>query len=434
MRRANWPIAPAARRALPVAARRRSIRVNPKRVASVAQCASVRHFFTKSCFTPIPARRPPAAHAGRAARPPDDAARTGRPLRGARFLSRPRAARHRRGPHRRQHPVARDAARVRAVRRGRGVRVPRRVRDRNRLQLACRAARRSRRAPALHPARVRDLSRIPRDGRPDAADHGRAERVRDRRAQHADQRSRRAAAQAARGAARHPAVPPSAVPRIGAADVRVLRAARAARTAARAHAAVAAARVQRVAVVRGAARRAVPADRRRRAVGLQSVRVAVPVRVRRDRALPARLSDARAEAAGLAADGRVARDRRGRRVLPAAHRAVPDRSVDQAEPRRAAAREFSGDRMARREARAPRLDEEGRARDAVDRHDRPAGAAVLRRRHRHLARGRLAAVPGDGRLDVPLGLTADVVAMALLYLVAKLYGPFVARLPFRSRR
>ncbi|AOK43609.1 MULTISPECIES: OpgC domain-containing protein [Burkholderia] len=42
----------------------------------------------------------------------------------------------------------------------------------------------------------------------------------------------------------------------------------------------------------------------------------------------------------------------------------------------------------------------------------------------------------EGYLDVPLGLTADVVAMGLLYLVAKLYGPLVSRLPspFRSRR
>lgn len=40
----------------------------------------------------------------------------------------------------------------------------------------------------------------------------------------------------------------------------------------------------------------------------------------------------------------------------------------------------------------------------------------------------------EGYLNVPLGLTADVVAMGLLYLVAKLYGPLVARLPFRSRR
>ena len=40
----------------------------------------------------------------------------------------------------------------------------------------------------------------------------------------------------------------------------------------------------------------------------------------------------------------------------------------------------------------------------------------------------------EGYLDVKLGLIADVVAMGLLYLVAKLYGPLVARLPFRSRR
>jgi len=40
----------------------------------------------------------------------------------------------------------------------------------------------------------------------------------------------------------------------------------------------------------------------------------------------------------------------------------------------------------------------------------------------------------DGYLDVPLGLTADVVAMGLLYLVAKLYAPLVRRLPFRTRR
>ncbi|MDN8062500.1 OpgC domain-containing protein [Burkholderia gladioli] len=41
----------------------------------------------------------------------------------------------------------------------------------------------------------------------------------------------------------------------------------------------------------------------------------------------------------------------------------------------------------------------------------------------------------DGYLDVPLGLTADAVAIGLLYLVAKLYGPLAARLPFlRPRR
>ncbi|WP_177315617.1 OpgC domain-containing protein, partial [Burkholderia ubonensis] len=40
----------------------------------------------------------------------------------------------------------------------------------------------------------------------------------------------------------------------------------------------------------------------------------------------------------------------------------------------------------------------------------------------------------DGYLDVPLGLTADVVAMGLLYLVAKLYAPLTSRLPFRARR
>ena len=40
----------------------------------------------------------------------------------------------------------------------------------------------------------------------------------------------------------------------------------------------------------------------------------------------------------------------------------------------------------------------------------------------------------DGYLNVPLGLAADVVAMGLLYLVAKLYAPLIARLPFGSRR
>ncbi|WP_049018110.1 OpgC domain-containing protein, partial [Burkholderia multivorans] len=40
----------------------------------------------------------------------------------------------------------------------------------------------------------------------------------------------------------------------------------------------------------------------------------------------------------------------------------------------------------------------------------------------------------DGYLNVPLGLAADVVAMGLLYLVAKLYAPLTARLPFGSRR
>ena len=41
----------------------------------------------------------------------------------------------------------------------------------------------------------------------------------------------------------------------------------------------------------------------------------------------------------------------------------------------------------------------------------------------------------EGYLDVKLGLIADVVAISLLYLVAKLYGPLVARLPLlRSRR
>lgn len=40
----------------------------------------------------------------------------------------------------------------------------------------------------------------------------------------------------------------------------------------------------------------------------------------------------------------------------------------------------------------------------------------------------------DGYLDVPLGLTADVVAISLLYLVAKLYAPLMSQLPFRGRR
>ncbi|GAB7534176.1 OpgC domain-containing protein [Burkholderia sp. 3C] len=40
----------------------------------------------------------------------------------------------------------------------------------------------------------------------------------------------------------------------------------------------------------------------------------------------------------------------------------------------------------------------------------------------------------DGYLDVPLGLTADGVAIGLLYLVAKLYGPIAAKLPFLGPR
>jgi hypothetical protein len=39
----------------------------------------------------------------------------------------------------------------------------------------------------------------------------------------------------------------------------------------------------------------------------------------------------------------------------------------------------------------------------------------------------------EGYLNVPLGLAADVVATGLLYLVAKLYGPLVSRLPFPFR-
>lgn len=40
----------------------------------------------------------------------------------------------------------------------------------------------------------------------------------------------------------------------------------------------------------------------------------------------------------------------------------------------------------------------------------------------------------DGYLDVPLGLTADVAAMGLLYLVAKFYAPLISRLTFRTRQ
>ncbi|WP_323121146.1 OpgC domain-containing protein [Burkholderia alba] len=41
----------------------------------------------------------------------------------------------------------------------------------------------------------------------------------------------------------------------------------------------------------------------------------------------------------------------------------------------------------------------------------------------------------DGYLNVPLGLVADVAAIGLLYLVAKVYEPLMARLPFtKSRR
>jgi hypothetical protein len=40
----------------------------------------------------------------------------------------------------------------------------------------------------------------------------------------------------------------------------------------------------------------------------------------------------------------------------------------------------------------------------------------------------------DGYFDVPLGLAADVAAVGLLYLVAKLHAPLMRRLPFRARR
>lgn len=40
----------------------------------------------------------------------------------------------------------------------------------------------------------------------------------------------------------------------------------------------------------------------------------------------------------------------------------------------------------------------------------------------------------DGYLNVPLGLAADIAAIGLLYVVAKLYAPLVARLPFKARK
>ena len=236
-------------------------------------------------------------------------------------------------------------------------------------------------------------------------------------------------------AARHPAVPPPAVPRVGAADVRVLRAARAAHAAARAHAAVAAARVQRVVVVRRAARRALlptvegaPWDFNPFAWQFLFVLGVIARCQPVYQTLAPKPQGWLLTAAALAIVAAGAYYRLRIEPFPT------DPSIKQNLGALRLANFLAIAWLAAKLVHLGWMKKVAHAMPWIGTIGRQgllcfvAGTAIS------LAVDSVLYQATEGYLDVKLGLIADVVAMGLLYLVAKLYGPLVARLPFRSRR